>query len=249
MAHYTLPSPLIRGCGHLALLSLLCIPLSVLGVRLELLHYNIGLPAFIICCWASLLLLLILAVASLLPAYRGRRRAILSRSLAAVPGALLAVTVATPRDYPAIHDISTDVDNPPEFRQAVERRGAVSNSLEVKPESVALQLQAYPDLATIHSRLDPGAAVAHAADIARSLQWKIHNREGLLIEATHTSFWFGFVDDIAIRFRPTANGTDIDLRSVSRVGTGDRGANANRIRAFISAWNSTGSSPASAAAD
>ena len=249
MAHHTPPSSLIRWCGRLALLSLLCIPLMVLGVRLGLLHHNIGLPGFIFCCWASLLLLLILAAISLLPEYRGRRRAILSRSLAAVPGALLAVTVATPGYYPAIHDISTDTDNPPEFNQAVARRGADSNSLKVKPDSVALQLLAYPDLATIHSRLDPDAAVARAADIAHSLQWKIHNREGLLIEATHTSFWFGFVDDIAIRFRPTSNGADIDLRSVSRVGTGDRGANANRIRAFIGAWNSTGTSPASPAAD
>ena len=46
------------------------------------------------------------------------------------------------------------------------------------------------------------------------------------------SFWFGFVDDIVIRVRATESGSEVDLRSVSRVGRSDLGANAARIEAF-----------------
>ncbi|MCY4344125.1 MAG: DUF1499 domain-containing protein, partial [Gammaproteobacteria bacterium] len=49
------------------------------------------------------------------------------------------------------------------------------------------------------------------------------------IEATATTFWFGFKDDVAIRVQPHAEGALVDVRSVSRVGIGDLGANADRI--------------------
>jgi uncharacterized protein (DUF1499 family) len=53
------------------------------------------------------------------------------------------------------------------------------------------------------------------------------------IEATDTTFWFGFKDDVVIRIRPAEDGGSIvDIRSKSRVGMSDVGANAARIRAF-----------------
>ena len=55
------------------------------------------------------------------------------------------------------------------------------------------------------------------------------------IEATATSFWFGFVDDIVVRVRATSDGAVIDARSTSRVGLSDLGANAARLRAFSEA--------------
>jgi uncharacterized protein (DUF1499 family) len=54
-----------------------------------------------------------------------------------------------------------------------------------------------------------------------------------MIEATATTFWFGFKDDVVLRIRPTANGSIVDVRSVSRVGQSDLGANAKRIRAIL----------------
>ena len=53
-----------------------------------------------------------------------------------------------------------------------------------------------------------------------------------MIEATHKSRWFGFIDDISIRIAPVENGTRVDVRSKSRVGRSDLGANVKRIRAF-----------------
>ncbi len=56
------------------------------------------------------------------------------------------------------------------------------------------------------------------------------------IEAVDTTFWFGFKDDIVIRVQPENAGSRIDLRSVSRVGKGDLGANAKRISMFVEAF-------------
>jgi uncharacterized protein (DUF1499 family) len=53
------------------------------------------------------------------------------------------------------------------------------------------------------------------------------------IEATATTRWFGFKDDVVVRIRPDAAGSRVDVRSVSRVGRSDVGANAERIRAYL----------------
>jgi uncharacterized protein (DUF1499 family) len=53
------------------------------------------------------------------------------------------------------------------------------------------------------------------------------------LEAIDTTFWFGFRDDVVVRVRPGADDVRVDVRSVSRVGVGDLGANAARIRHFL----------------
>jgi uncharacterized protein (DUF1499 family) len=53
------------------------------------------------------------------------------------------------------------------------------------------------------------------------------------IEATATTPWFGFRDDIVVRIVPADGGSRVDVRSVSRVGKGDLGVNARRIREFL----------------
>jgi uncharacterized protein (DUF1499 family) len=53
------------------------------------------------------------------------------------------------------------------------------------------------------------------------------------IEATATTRWFGFKDDVVIRIEPDPAGSRVDMRSVSRVGESDVGTNARRIRAYL----------------
>jgi len=151
------------------------------------------------------------------------------------PAILFAVLLAGRGDFPPIHDITTDTDNPPEFVVAIEKRGSDSNSLEIKPDVIGMQKAYYPDLASIDSDMDSSDAFSRAAEIAIELNWRIHNSdpEDCILEASYTSFWFGFVDDIVVRITPTETGTRLDLRSVSRVGVSDLGANAKRIRQFI----------------
>ncbi len=81
----------------------------------------------------------------------------------------------------------------------------------------------------------PPEAFRRAEEIARGMGWEIVAsvpREGR-IEATDTTFWYGFKDDIVIRIEPEASASRIDVRSVSRVGKSDVGKNAARIRAFM----------------
>ncbi|MCZ6828053.1 MAG: DUF1499 domain-containing protein [Gammaproteobacteria bacterium] len=232
------PSRLLHWCGRLALVFLVLVPLAVLAVRVGLVSYSIGLPVFALSCLGSLLILMVLAVASLLPAYKNQRRQALLKSLAAVPPVLLfGALLGSMGDYPPIHDVSTDPDDTPVFTSAgVKLRGEGSNGVEVNPEAIAIQREHYPDLTTIIVPQSSSEAFAQASAVAESLGWVIYNSDPHIgvLEASYSSFWFGFVDDIVIRIRPLDDdtGSEVDLRSVSRVGVGDLGANARRIRAF-----------------
>jgi uncharacterized protein (DUF1499 family) len=52
------------------------------------------------------------------------------------------------------------------------------------------------------------------------------------IEATASTSYLGFKDDVVIRIETVNGGTAVDIRSKSRMGKGDMGANAKRVRAF-----------------
>jgi uncharacterized protein (DUF1499 family) len=70
---------------------------------------------------------------------------------------------------------------------------------------------------------------------ARDIGWQIvaATPDQRRIEATDTTTWFGFKDDIVVRVMPADGGSRIDVRSVSRLGKGDLGKNAARIRAYL----------------
>ncbi|MFN2164849.1 MAG: DUF1499 domain-containing protein, partial [Anaerolineae bacterium] len=115
-------------------------------------------------------------------------------------------------------------------------RGRDSNPLAIDPQTQAAQRQAYPDIETLHSPLPPESAYRRALATARALGWDVayeDPRDGQ-IEAVATTPVMAFRDDVVIRLRADEQGgTRVDLRSVSRVGIGDLGANAERIRNFI----------------
>ena len=80
-----------------------------------------------------------------------------------------------------------------------------------------------------------GAAFARARDAAREAGWAIVDADSGAgrVEATATTGWFGFKDDVVVRIRPEGQGSRVDVRSVSRVGKSDVGTNARRIRAYL----------------
>ena len=141
-------------------------------------------------------------------------------------------------DNPAIHDITTDTLDPPVFSAAVKLRGNDSNSLALDPETIDAQLAAYPDLQTVVLTDSIEVVFEKAMANANQLGWEIY-REDLndgFIEAVDSTAIMGFKDDIVIRLRTNASGTLMDIRSVSRVGVSDLGANAARIRQFIAMY-------------
>jgi uncharacterized protein (DUF1499 family) len=109
------------------------------------------------------------------------------------------------------------------------------NTAEYQPRTAALQRQAYPDIAPLLLKMPPHEAYARAEQAARAMGWDIVEASppAQRIEATDTTWWFGFKDDIVIRVSPHADGSRVDVRSLSRVGTSDLGVNAARIRAYL----------------
>jgi uncharacterized protein (DUF1499 family) len=228
-------SRLITFLGITGVVCLLAMPLAVLAVRLGL-HISIGLPAFALSSVVALLVIIALVIASLLPRYRAQRLRALLWSLPAFPPVVIFLAVLAPAgDYPPIHDITTNTEDPPRFDSGVFYRGDDANPIDIKPDVIAIQKQHYTGLDTIRTTMSPSEAFERASTVAEGLEWEIYNSDPAngLIEALCTSFWFGFKDDVVIRIRETETGSEVDLRSVSRVGRSDLGANAARIAAFL----------------
>ena len=135
-----------------------------------------------------------------------------------------------------IHDITTDTDDPPQFVALYALRQKSFNGPEYAGDKIArIQKAAYPDIAP-RVLDEPSARAferAHAA--ARAMGWHIAAAvpdEGR-IEATATTPLLRFKDDVVIRVRPEGSGARIDVRSKSRLGRSDLGANAKRIRKYF----------------
>ncbi|MEZ5552605.1 MAG: DUF1499 domain-containing protein [Pseudomonadales bacterium] len=138
---------------------------------------------------------------------------------------------------PQIHNISTDVNDPPQFDAIVALRGEGTNPLDYDREKLAsVQQQAYPAVKTLRLETDRATAVGRVVDAltAMGLEIVAVDADAGIIEATATTFWFGFKDDVVVRVRDdSAGGVKVDARSVSRVGLSDLGANAARIEALL----------------
>ena len=137
---------------------------------------------------------------------------------------------------PAIHDITTDTNDPPTFVDVLPLRAGARNSATYGGSDVAaLQRAAYPDILPVDLAITPAAAFAKARTAASAMGWALvsANSSGGRIEATATTRWLRFKDDVVIRVRPREGGSRVDVRSVSRVGRNDLGKNAERVRAFI----------------
>lgn len=183
---------------------------------------------------ALLLAMLVLLGGRPMPA---GRQVVIGAALASAVTGLLPVVLALPGlRAPAIHDITTDTATPPEFDAVVALRANAPNSLEYGgAELAARQQEGYPDLETLVVGVPPAQVVDDARGVATDMGWQVVAADAAAgrLEASDTTFWFGFTDDIVVRVRAVAGGSEVDVRSVSRVGVGDLGANAKRIRTFL----------------
>lgn len=137
---------------------------------------------------------------------------------------------------PPIHDITTDTGDPPPFVAVVPLN--TPGRTDYEGEAIAAQQQAaYPDLQPVVLEEPPADAFERALAAVYRMRWQLVEADEPAgrIEATDTTFWFGFKDDVVIRVRPEGGGSRIDVRSLSRVGGGDAGTNAARIRDYIEA--------------
>jgi uncharacterized protein (DUF1499 family) len=183
---------------------------------------------------AALAALVQLAVPTLRPVRSGRL--ILALGLGALAAGVPWYWRNRARSVPPIHDITTDTADPPAFVAVLPLRAGAPNAAEYGGEEIAAaQQQAYPDVRPLILPLAPDAALTQALAAARRAGWEIVAADSAAgrIEATATSGWFGFKDDVVVRIQPADGGSRIDVRSVSRVGKSDVGANAERIRSYL----------------
>jgi uncharacterized protein (DUF1499 family) len=151
-----------------------------------------------------------------------------------------AMQMAALAAVPAIHNISTDTLDPPDFDTLVAVRQAEgANPLAYDAEVLAdVQQQAYPWVKTLSLSDSPAIALNNAVTVLNDMGLEVVNVSVDLgiVEATDTTFWYGFKDDVVVRIRnaDTGSGSIVDVRSVSRVGRSDLGLNAKRIGEVLS---------------
>lgn len=222
-----------------ALTSALAMAVSGLGYRLGLWHFSTGFTIIGFSFWVG-------AVATLgsllgLVLSRGKPPQVLAAALLgiAVGGVVVYVPWSWKQNldnHPRIHDITTDLVNPPAFVAVKALRQPGDHPVEYDGEAVAAQQRAaYPDIVTQVFTSDKSKAFAAAENALRSMSLKVvaaNAAEGR-IEATHTSFFFGFKDDVVVRVVADDSTTRVDIRSKSRLGRSDLGQNARRVRTFI----------------
>lgn len=139
--------------------------------------------------------------------------------------------------YPPIHDITTDLENPPEFDALVEVRADSPNPPEYAGEETAeMQREVYSHIEPVFISTPYEEVFDKAVSLVESYGWELVNADRAtgVIEATDKLAWFGFKDDVVLRLTTVAGETRIDMRSKSRIGRGDLGVNAHRIEMFLS---------------
>jgi len=162
----------------------------------------------------------------------------------------------TVASLPFIHDVSTDTQDVPMFTDSImsERKqvegvnpanyiGKMAPAKNAKGESTqklvsVLQTKAYPDIRSVVVEEPKDVVFGKAEAVAKNMGWDVKtlDKDAGIIEATHTTFWYGFEDDVIIRLRASeGGGTLVDMRSLSRIGGSDIGKNADRIREFMGA--------------
>ena len=185
-----------------------------------------------------------LAGAAAFAATSGRpwRSSALRGSAGPLAVAVVAVALVATGDAPPMNDISTDLDDRPRFAAGAIDVAAGAGEVEAARARMkhfaALQRENYPDLGPVLAELSPEESFDRAVDSAHALGWDVvtQDRAAGRIAAEAESRIFHYVDDIVIRIRAEGSGSRVDLRSRSRMGQGDLGANAARIRAFAAVF-------------
>ncbi len=165
----------------------------------------------------------------------GRNLAFVGIAAALVAIAVVAIARQPGGDAPQINDISTDLADPPAFPSDPSGRGREMGF----PAGFAEQIRAtasYQDLQTAHIARPQAVVLSEAEQAARALEWSdvASDPAAGIVTGSEVTKLFRFVDDVVVRVRDDgAGGSLVDVRSKSRDGQGDIGANAARIRRFF----------------
>jgi len=232
-------SKLLVGGFILSVLVIISVLTSVAGYRLEWWRHP---EAFSIFEWASYAAIVAIAF-SITGLFKTRSQTkrwgwllgflAVVLSLPVIAATLIFEYTATA--YPRINDVTTDTQDPPSYWD-------VPNPIEYPGAAFAdIQLASYGDIKPLVLPVSAHQAFEKALQLVKNNGWEVlaTDADEGRIEAVESSFLFGFKDEIVLRIMPTDDGAIVDIRSRSRIGRIDRGANARRIRDFINALKNT----------
>ena len=246
--NHNIPEPLARWAARIAWFSLTVI------VAGAVLHRLLGLPTPVALNLfyggiGGALCALLLAMAAIARIWmRGRTGAFNAGVAVFVSIGLLSWPLSlwrTASSLPEINDVTTDTVNPPQLSVMANARGAGATPAKYPAERfAALQLAAYPDLRTLvvdRSAEEVFDLASQALRGRRGLGWRVVSEQppqsrpprAGLIEANERTLIFGFTDDVVIRVTGSETEARVDIRSISRYGRHDLGANASRVRRFM----------------
>lgn len=238
-------SPFIRWAERLAWLS---VPVAIGAVLLTRSGQVLPMTGVLILGAAAVLGTLALAIAGVgaIDIWRTGRTGLagLFRT-----GLVTAIVLAFPAylaieggRLPRMNDISTDINDPPVFSRSAKALAARDGYVPpfIDPREREKQRLGYPDIRTLILETEADEAFRTVKEAVETLRWRIieesapGGRSGQgRIEAIAETRLMRFQDDVVIRIRPSGAGTRVDIRSASRVGRHDFGANARRIRRLI----------------
>ena len=231
-----------------AYLSIIIAAIAVLGYRYGAMNYQIALIVLVGAAAMGMMAVLsaVVSILGIITAVDTK----VSGMLFALTGLILGLAVVAPffltiqagYNVPRIHDITTDILNPPKFTAIRTVRTTEHNSLDRKtPANLAeLQQAGYPNLGSMQTDKDSSEVFEDAVALVKARGWEIIDISPTkgTIEAVDTTKIMGFKDDIVIRVSNKADKTIVDMRSASRIGISDMGTNAARIKAFLHDLNS-----------
>jgi uncharacterized protein (DUF1499 family) len=238
---------------------------AALGVKFGLWDWRVGLGTMIV-TWGPRLLIaaLILAGVALIATLLKPPRVGVGAAVAAllIPAAGLGYMQyvrAQNAAIPPIHDVATNVEDPPVYSEAIMRERTAGGANPIHPLTTPLGSieayqgprfadrqartvgdlgrEAYADLRPLTVTAAPDRLFAALREAAQERGWTVVTDDPAsgVFEATAQTFWFGFKDDVAVRVRPAGapGQLQVDARSTSRVGLSDMGANAARLRDYL----------------
>lgn len=211
-------------------------PIAAAAARFDVWHFRNSFLLFAIATLVAFIVL-VLSVLKLSRAVENESKSLIAAIvLSALPLGYMGLNIVKANQYPFIHDITTDFENPPQFIAAATLRGEGDHSIEYAGgEVAAMQKAGYTDLAPLLLNRDAKSVYSMAKAAMIEKGWKVTTdqaqTEPYILEAVDTTLIMGFKDDIVIRIQSTGdNQTRVDARSKSRVGKSDLGKNAQRIQ-------------------
>ncbi|MCG3880239.1 DUF1499 domain-containing protein [Psychrobacter sp. Ps6] len=223
--------------GLISLIAVLLVALAGPLYKFGLIELATAFTGFKFGVFAGIAALILLAIQLLFK----RNTASIGSALISAVLAITAIAIPlsmmnTAKNVPPIHDISTDLVNPPAFVAIAPLRADAPNPVAYDGiETAEQQRIGYPELQTLRYEQTQPELIAASTQAIENLGWELVNIDADkgIIEATDTTAWFGFKDDVVVRIVDNENERLVDIRSKSRVGGSDLGKNAARVHGFI----------------